>query len=343
MLKRLARMTTGLALTAMIMAAPVIAEAAPFSDGDVFAAVNYGRVMHFSSKGALLEVLNTGASGITEGMAFDDTGNLYVSNHNANSVTRFSAADPHKPEAFGAFSIKKPEGMFFDTAGDYYVGSGCCGTIIKATATGSTVHTLNTGRRADWIQLSHDGTKIYYTEDAHNGVKTIDIATNRLVAPFSKREGFAAFRLLPDGGIIVTHKGVIKRLNATGKAVQVYNIPGVDKWFALNLDSDGTSFWAGSVANDRLYKFDIASGANTQLIDPGTGGNNLFGIAVYGRYGTGTAYPELALMSTQSNAALRSFSFNGNGNGDNRPVPEPGTFSLIALGSIVFLKRREKH
>lgn len=294
------------------------ASAAPFSYGDIFASVNNGEVRHYSSSGELIETLNTGLGGITSGIGFDQQGNMYVSNHSNNSITRFAGAEGHAASSFGNnLNMKKPEGIIFDNTGNLWVGSGCCGDIRKLDSNGNTVLSLNTGRRADWIQLSRDEKKIYYTEDVHNGIKTIDIATGEHEAPLSARYGFASFQILPDGGIITAHKGSVKRLDSLGKLVASYDVAGVDKWFAIDLAAEEGAFWAGSYMNDTLYKFDILTGNVLQTINTGLGGEHLYGLAVY------TGGPSL-----QSHVASK--------------VPEPATMSLLALaaGASLYFRRR---
>ncbi|MBI2399586.1 MAG: PEP-CTERM sorting domain-containing protein [Deltaproteobacteria bacterium] len=295
--------------------------AAQFSYGDVFASVNNGQVRHYGADGTLLETLNTGVGGLTTGLGFDPGGNLYVSNHTNGSITRFSADEVHSASQFGVnLSIKKPEGIIFDNSGNLWVGSGCCGDIKKLDSNGNNVFSLNTGRRADWIQLNQDESKIYYSEDVHNGIKTIDIATGAHETPLSSRYGFAQFQLLPDGGIIAAHKGTVKKLDSLGRLVASYDVAGVDKWFALDLDTDIESFWAGSYQNDTLYRFDIATGTVLQTIDTGLGGEHLYGVAVY----TG-GQPQLASLNTK--------------------VPEPATMSLLALTAtgLFFSRRRSRN
>lgn len=296
--------------------------AAQFSYGDIFASVNNGQVRHYGADGTLLETLNTGVGGLTTGLAFDSGGNLFVSNHTNGSITRFSADEGHAASQFGVnLSIKKPEGIIFDNSGNLWVGSGCCGDIKKLDSNGNNVLSLKTGRRADWIQLNQDESSIYYTEDVHNGIKTIDIATGEHETPLSSRYGFAQFQLLPDGGVIAAHKGTVKKLDSLGKLEASYDVAGVDKWFAIDLDTDNESFWAGSYQNDTLYRFDVATGSLLQTIDTGLGGEHLYGVAVY----TG-GQAQLASLSTQ--------------------VPEPATMSLLAVTAatgLFFRRRRSRN
>lgn len=136
----------------------------------------------------------------------------------------------------------------------------------------------------------------------------LDIATGRHDAMLSRKYGFSAFQLLDDGGVLVSHKGTVKRLEAQGNLVQSYDIQGINQWFALELDTDGSSFRGGSVQNGSLYKFDIATGSHLQTIGTGAGANNLLGVAVY------------------TGGGLQALSHN-------TQVPEPGT--LLMFGSAL--------
>src|SRR3990172_2969497 len=100
-MKKLMGMSLVLSIIAVLGLAG-IAEADPYVSGDIFAAVNSGNVQHYSAAGVLLETLNTGQGGYTTGMAFDSTGNLYVTNFSACSVTNFAGpGDPHTSSLFG--------------------------------------------------------------------------------------------------------------------------------------------------------------------------------------------------------------------------------------------------
>lgn len=292
--------------------------AAPFSYGDVFASVNNGKVQHYNSSGVLLETLDTGLGGYTGGLAFDQSGNLYVANNSNNSITRFSAAGGHSANLFGSnLNLKKPEGLEFDQSGNLWVGSACCGGAIKKLdSNGDTLQTLNTGRRADWIRVSADQSKLYYTEDVHNSIKTLDISSGAHEQALSSRYGFSSFQILPDGGVIAAHKGTIKKLDSLGKLVASFDVNGVDKWYSISLDTDGDSFWAGSYLNDTLYKFNINTGSVLQTINTGLGGENLFDVAVY----------------------------KGGSENGNTKVPEPATMSLLAITAAAGLYfRKKKH
>jgi streptogramin lyase len=147
-----------------LLAAPGRASATPFNVGDVFASVSNGQVQHYNSSLALLETLNTGVGGFTTGSASDSTGNLYVTNFSAGSVTKFTGpGDPHTPSIFLNQS-GAPESILFDKSGNVFVSSAGTGFIGKYSAAGALLTSFNTGKgRADWIDLSGDQSKIFFT------------------------------------------------------------------------------------------------------------------------------------------------------------------------------------
>jgi hypothetical protein len=275
----------GLVTIATVIGLALVARdagAVPFSFGDVFAANNNGTVQHYNAAGNLLDTLNTGQGGFTTGCAVNSSGDLYVTNFTAGSVTKFDGpGDPHTASLFGG-SFPNPESIVFDGSGNAWISNASTGSIERVDPLGVHTLSLNTGGRADWIDLNPTTTKIFFTEEASR-VSILDVATSTRDPDFNASFGDFALRLLPGGGLLVAADADIKRMDSGGNVVQSYDVPGVDGWFALNLDPDGTSFWSGSFANDNFYKFDIASG--TVLLGPintGTSGNNLFGLCVFG-------------------------------------------------------------
>src|SRR3972149_6677025 len=99
-----------------------VAAAVPFGVGDVFAGVGAGKIKHFSPTGVFLEELDT-ATGSNEekGMAFDSSGNLFVTNLTHNSMSKFNNGD-NFISPFGSGFNLHPESIVFDAAGNLYVG-----------------------------------------------------------------------------------------------------------------------------------------------------------------------------------------------------------------------------
>lgn len=255
------------------------AQAVTFLSGDIFASVSSGNVQHYRADGTFLETLNIGAGGFTTGMAFDASGNLYVTGFSAGTVAKFDT-NGVLLSTF-ASGLATPESIVFDNAGNAYVGT-LGGGIVKFAPNGTNLGIV--GPNSDWIDLKADQTTMLHTHEsgfigAHN------IATNAALVDFASGYGGTqafALRVLADGGVLLADRVNVKRFNAGGSVTQTYDIAGEDSWFALNLNPDGNSFWSGNFDSANLYEFDIATGANTQTLNTGTGSNTLFGVGIFG-------------------------------------------------------------
>lgn len=308
---------------AIALALPA-AHAAPFVIGDVFAALP-GSVQHYNSGGTLLETLTVGSS-FNTGMAFDAAGNLYVTNFGNNQVIKVTGpADPHTNSLF-ASQGGQPESIVFDAAGNSYVSSASTGLIAKyGPAGGAPIGSVDVGSRADFIDLAADQNTLFYTTES-NFIGRYNFSGNTALTNFASGYSCStgggintfALRLQSGGGALAAVNGCVLRFDTAGNVVKEYDITGVNGFFALNLDSDGTSFYTGSFSNGNLYKFDIDSGSLLKTIATG-GSSGLFGVAVFGEITVG-----------------------GPGPGT---VPEPGSLALIvtALFGCVALRRRRSH
>ena len=291
--------------------------ALPFEEGNVFAAVGLGRVAHYDKDGNFLEILDTTEGGFTTGMAFDGAGNLYVTDFSAGAISRFDNNGVLLEAEFVNTGVdapgnSSPESIVFDAAGNFYVGHADGNAdVLKYNAAGTLLDVFDVGtesRGSDWIDLAADQRTLVYTSEGFT-VFQYDVVADTQLADFATLADRPAFalRLLGDGGLLVSDSVNIKRLDSAGATIQTYDVAGNDNFFSLNLDPDGTSFWAGDFSTNDLFKFDIDSGTLLQSIDTDIDvpGSALFGVAVFGEITAG------------------------------RPtVPEPGTVALMALGFL---------
>ena len=251
--------------------------------GDLFPGVGSGQYQVRAPDGTLKETLTTiSGSGFTTGCAFDAAGNLYGTEISNDSVTKFAGPSaPHTTSSFGSGS-STPESIVFDAAGNVYVGNVGNG-LRQYAADGTFIQTIiNT--RVDTFDIAADQDTILYGQEGAD-VKTVSISTGAPGPNFTTGTATQAFamRILPDGGLLLADLVNVKRYNSAGVVTQTYDVGGENDWFSLNLDPNGTSFWAGDFGSSNYYKFNISSGAvEAGPLNTGTGTFTLFGLCIFG-------------------------------------------------------------
>jgi hypothetical protein len=278
-----------------------------FAEGDVMASTGSRMVTVYNKSLGLVTTLNTGLGNLTDGSAFDKSGNFYVTHFNGVSV--FSGATGALTGTFGS-GYNTPESILFNKAGEAYVSSVGGGGIMHFDSSGSPLTGAINGTRTDWIDLASNQTTMLYTDEGTT-IHAVNVATDTPLADFGNTFGTSGFalRIIPNGAdagdVLVAAGDQISLLSSSDALLKVYtdpNGPNSD-WFALNLDPDGTSFWSGDFSNGEVAQFDISTGAVLQSrLTCGSG--CLFGLSVAGEITSG-----------------------GGGT-----VPEPSTWALMTLG-----------
>lgn len=286
-------------LSALVLVAAIggVAQASDvFMTGDVMASTSGGRYEQWRKVAGTwtkIDTLNNSGSGYTTGSAFDSTGNFYGTNFSNGRIEKFlGAGTPHTGSTLSS-GYSSPESIVFSGAGDMYVGSVGGGIRRVDKNTGAVLDTFISGTRVDWMDLAADGKTMYFSQEGR-AIKRVDLSTNTILSDFAALAGTGeafALRILADGGVLVADDQNIKRLDATGATIQTYDVSGVNEWFALNLDSDGTSFWTGSFSNGTLYKFDIATGTLLDSFNTLAGGSALYGVSIFGEVTVSTVVP----------------------------------------------------
>lgn len=263
---------------------------ANFSIGDVFVSVSNGQVQWRDSSGAIKAPnLNNGSGGFTTGMAFDSSGNLYVTNFNNNKIDVYDTTGTHIG-TFGSGYNADPESIVFDADGNAYVGQ-ADGTadVLKFNSSGAFITSFDVAteeRGSDWVDLAADQKTLFYTSEG-TSIKRFDVSTNTQLADFATGLPGAnayALRIRPQNGdVLVADSDRVRRFDAAGTVIQDYFPPGNGGGiFALNLDPDGTSFWTADFSTANVWKIDIATGAILLTFNTGTGPDTVFGLSVFG-------------------------------------------------------------
>jgi uncharacterized repeat protein (TIGR01451 family) len=259
--------------------------------GDVFAGVASGSYNVYSNSGTFKETISDGSGGFTTGCSFNPSlDKLYTTNFSASKVVVYDNASPHSIVQTITTGKAAAESIVFAGNGHFFVGGPSDPEIEEYDASGTlvdndTVAVDGTGG-PDWVDLGADQKTIFYTSESRV-VRRFDAAADVQLADFATLPGAGtafALRLLSpgdgSGGLLVADRGDVKRLNGSGAVVQTYDASGEDSWFSLNLDPDGTSFWAGDFGTNNFYRFNIATGAVE--VGPIASGGALFGLCLKG-------------------------------------------------------------
>ena len=245
------------------------AAATAWDAGDVFVAVGNGSYNVYDNAGVFKQTITSPLGATTTGCSFDNAGDkLYTTNWSVNKVVVYDNADPHPILQTISTSSGRNESVVFAADSTFYVSHSLGGSIDHYDAAGHLIANLAPGVRTDWMDLAKDQKTMFYSDEVSHAAHRWDVSANRALPDFATGlPGINTFalRLLPPGdgtgGLLVATSNAVERLDGSGHIVQTYNAPGESKWFAVNLDPDGTSFWSGSATTDNFYRFNIATGA----------------------------------------------------------------------------------
>jgi uncharacterized repeat protein (TIGR01451 family) len=265
---------------------PSRAGAQTFQSGDVFVSIASGQVNWYRPVGAslsLVKTLNTGAGGFTTGMAFDGTRRLYVTSYSTGQIFRFDTNGVLLGQ-FGPNNLGAVESLVFDAAGNAYVARDDNGLVVKLNSLGVAVATYTVqveNRGSSVVALAADQCTLFYTsEGAH--VKRFNVCTSTQLSDFAVLPSQPAYfvALRANGELLAADTAIVARVNAAGSTIQTFDSAGEDNWFALALDPNGSSFWAGDFTTGDIYRFGISSGLIEAGPFPTCGTSCMFGIAV---------------------------------------------------------------
>lgn len=285
--RRILFLASAVALLVVLAVSPAEAQ---LQSGNVLAGVGAGKIKQFSPTGTLVSTLDSGTtSSETTGMCFDASANLFATMFSISSVVKFNNAGTLIGPFGSGFS--SPESCVVDSSGNIFFGQAGSAQIKKLNSTGGLVtdFTVAVGPRGtDWIDLAADQCTMHYTSEG-TAIKQFNVCTNTQLPDFAT--GLAggacyAHRIRPNGEVLVACTTTVHRLSAAGAVLQSYPTsaftPAENFVFALNLDPDGTTFWTGGISSGRVYRVNIATGAQVTSFNAGILGGSMAGLAVVG-------------------------------------------------------------
>ena len=255
----------GILLGALVAAIPATARAQAFQKGDVFATVDGGNVVWASGSGQVRKVLETGSGSIMTGVCFDLEGNLYATNFDEPSISKFDRDGRVIVRRWGGPYNSHPESCVADASGHMYTGEVDGQNVLrKFTTAGRLVATYRPQtevRGVDWIDLAEDQCTMFYTSE---GVRVMryDVCRDRQLSDFASLGGTCyALRLRENGEVLVACSDRVYRLSPQGARLQTYEF-SQGNLFAMNIDPDGAHFWTAQLGGP-VFKVHIESGNGT--------------------------------------------------------------------------------
>jgi uncharacterized protein (TIGR03437 family) len=270
--------TVSVATSAKDFASPAGSPA--FQAGDILISMADGTVQWRRSDWTLVKVLtgqsafdNSVDSGQAKGLAFDSSGDLYVTHwygtvSSGNDVVEFDR-NGNRIGLFGSGYNCNPSSIVFDNSGNAYVGQADCTTqILKFDPSGKLLAQYSVAienRGTYHVVLDADQCTMYYTSEGLD-VKRFNVCNNTQMSNFNNAplpdttNGAQQFTQLPGGGMLIADFSVIAELDASGNFVRAYGASSGSCWLGIALDSDGTSFWASDWCASFATRFDFATG-----------------------------------------------------------------------------------
>ena len=269
-----------------------------FSSGDLFAGVGTGMIGHYSSSGVLLDTLDTTTASTEQtGMCFDKSGDLYSTNFESGTMSKFDNHGNLLVANWGGPFSTHPESCVLDKAGNVYVGEvDGANQILKFNQSGTLLASYSPNaesRGLDWIDLASDQCTMYYTSEG-NGVHRFDVCTNTQLSDLTTGLSGPAYalRILNNtSDVLVASTGQLYRTNSTGAIVNTYALPSGETsfLFAMNVDPDSKTFWTAGYNTGNIYHIDIATGTVLGQFNAPPNTFSVAGLALFGEPTVGCA------------------------------------------------------
>ncbi len=208
-------------------------------------------------------VVTTFASGLSNpsGLAFDSSGNLYVTNYAANTISKITPGGV--VSTFVASGLNGPAGLAFDSSGNLYVAdNNGANNVLKITPLGAVSTFVNSGL-SNPIGLAFDSNGNLYV--ANNGLNEIsEFSPNGTPLNAAFAAGLSGpYGLAFDsaGYLYVTSANTIARVSPAGM-VSTFVSSGLSNPYGLAFDSSGNLYVANGGANT-ISKITIPDGSHT--------------------------------------------------------------------------------
>jgi outer membrane protein assembly factor BamB len=264
-----------------------------FERGDIFLSLESGPVQWRLPDGQIWRVLVGTVPGTGEGMAFDPSGNLYVTRWcidpwcgTGSTIERYDVLGRSWGTVGSGYNCN-PHALVFDASNVAFVGqAGCTGDLLQFVPGELSPRQFDVEwdlQGSFWVDLAPDDCIVFYTSYGPN-VKRFDTCRGVQLPDFNVAPipGGVTHdvRVLPDGGVIVSAGDRVARLDQSGTLVQTYSVAEAAYFAGLDLAGDGQTFWAANYETSNVYRFDLATGAIVASFSAGTPPHSVVGIRI---------------------------------------------------------------
>ncbi|HEX6700888.1 MAG TPA: trypsin-like serine protease [Gaiellaceae bacterium] len=235
--------------------------------GDLFVGTGLGQIAKYRPDGTPDGTLDTTTSSYEDtGMCFDSAGNLYATNFQDRSLSKFNSSGQLLEARWATFG-SHPESCAVRPNGNVLVGQVDGPTrLTELDSSGTVVREFSPAtedRGVDWIDLTADGCTLRYSSEG-SSIKQFDVCTDSQLADFAAGlpQSCYALRNLADGGAVVACASAVQRLDSTGHVTRSYtpiDLTNGTFYFALTLDATDGVFWTATYAGT-VSEVDLATG-----------------------------------------------------------------------------------
>ena len=196
--------------------------------------------------------ITTGLNGPTF-LAFDTTGNLYVSNNTGNTVSKYDSSGTLLNATY-ITGLSGPRGIAFDTTGNLYVTNSTANTVSKYNSTGSVINANFITGLSGPIGIAFDTAGNLYivnynrsTVSKYNSTGTLVNATyiTELSGPFG-----IAFDTTGNLYVANASTNTISQYDSTGSVINDNFITGLSVPIGIAFDTTGNLYVANNNNNN---------------------------------------------------------------------------------------------
>jgi len=258
MIRQILRLTA--AFWAVLMAQPLGMIRETLAADVLYVTMSNDTIVKYDTSGNSLGVFaNTGLSD-PRGMAFDASGNLYVANYIANSLSKFDSQGNYLPAQSIALGLNFSVGVAIDQAGSIYVSNESSARVRKFDAAGNLLANSVTGNTPTALAFDSSG-NLRVANRTGNTIARFDTNLNALAGTISTD-------LNRPRGLAIDTSGNIYAANAFTDDISKFSIDGtflgrigsstnLNNPYGLTFDSEGYLYVASELSRT-IAKFSPA-------------------------------------------------------------------------------------